>query len=555
VAERRLDAAVIHVDGRPLVAELYPRLRSARIEESVLLPDTFVLRFEDAHFELFDDGPFTLGVPVQIAFRAEADPIVVTEGDVTAIGVEPGPSGRHELVVSGLDRSHRLAQCLRHRSFLNMSDAAIARQIAGEYGLTARVDSTPGSHDYVLQAGLSDLTFLRERAARIGFDVWITGPELHFRPRPDAEGTPPALRWGENLLSFRTRFSAAERCDEVVVHGWDDVGKRTVTGRASASDADDGADCPAADDAARAARQAFGRNVRETGLIGVEDQQEADALAKSLLLRASGSGATLKAEVSGDPRLGAGVTVQVAGVGTRLAGRYRLTAVEHVYASGQPYVTRITCGSKDPAGLVDLLRGDPGAAFGDLGGGYGARLLPAQVTNNDDPEGLGRVKVRFPTLSAQDESQWARVAAPGAGAARGMQWIPEVGDEVLVGFEFSDVHRPVVMGGMWSRTDAPPEKSPVSGGTTTVRVLASRTGHRVRFTDDPQGEVQVAMGDASSALTLTRDRSTLAAEQALDVTGTQIKITATQKLVLSAPQVEISATGPVTVSGKPIKLN
>ena len=60
------------------------------------------------------------------------------------------------------------------------------------------------------------------------------------------------------------------------------------------------------------------------------------------------------------------------------------------------------------------------------------------VTNNDDPEKLGRVRVQFPTLSADDESAWARIATPGGGKERGLQWLPEVDDEVLVGFELDD---------------------------------------------------------------------------------------------------------------------
>ena len=60
------------------------------------------------------------------------------------------------------------------------------------------------------------------------------------------------------------------------------------------------------------------------------------------------------------------------------------------------------------------------------------------VTNNQDPEGMGRVKVKFPWLSDEDESNWARVAAPMAGKERGFYFLPEVEDEVLVAFEHGD---------------------------------------------------------------------------------------------------------------------
>src|SRR5262245_60540705 len=105
------------------------------VEESVQLPDYFILNFDDPLFELFDEDRFRLGTRIEIAFRAEGDAVVVTSGEVTAVSVEPGASGRHELVVSGLDLTHRLARGPKSRSFVNMTDGDIAGSIAGEYGL------------------------------------------------------------------------------------------------------------------------------------------------------------------------------------------------------------------------------------------------------------------------------------------------------------------------------------------------------------------------------------------------------------------------------------
>ena len=72
------------------------------------------------------------------------------------------------------------------------------------------------------------------------------------------------------------------------------------------------------------------------------------------------------------------------------------------------------------------------------------------VTNNQDPDGLGRVKVKFPWLSDADESSWARIAAPMAGKERGLYFLPEVDDEVLVIFEHGDLRFPFVPGALWN---------------------------------------------------------------------------------------------------------
>ncbi len=547
--QRRLDGAVLSLNGRPLAAELYARLTLVRVEESVHLPDYFALHFDDPHFELFDQGTFTLGTRVEIAFRAEGDPVVVTSGEITAISVEPGVSGRHEMVLTGLDLTHRLARGPKSRSFQRVTDADIATRIAGEYGLRPEVDGTGEVHDYVLQAGESDYAFLRRRAARIGFDFWISERVFHFKRSPRGAGAPPALRWGQNLHRFTVRFASGERCDEVQVRGWDPLGKQAVTGRATQGDP--GTDAPVAEEMAGAARHSFGRVRRSTGQFPVADQAEADALATSFLLRTSGAEVILRGEAAGDPMIGAGTQVRLERVGGRLSGRYRITSVEHVYGAGRPYVTRFVCGGKEAAGLADLVNGgsDPHERRG-WGG-----LVIGIVTNNADPEKLGRVKVTFPTLSADDESTWARVVSPGGGRRRGMQWLPEVDDEVLVGFELDDRTRPVVLGGLWNRTDPPPQPDACANGVVASRVLASRRDSRLVLTDDPTPAVDLVLGGGRCAVHLEQAESSVKGGQKLVVSAAQVEVRATQKLVLNGAQVEITASGPLSLSGKPIKLN
>ncbi|GAB2681755.1 VgrG-related protein [Thalassiella azotivora] len=546
---RRLDGAQVTVDGRDLGADLYARLRLVRVEESVQLPDRFTLHLDDPHFELFDADAVPMGARVEVAYRAEGQAVVVTSGEVTAVSVEPGVSGRHELVVSGMDLTHRLMRGPRTRTFTSSSDADVAGRIARDNGLDADVERGGTVHEHLVQAGETDLAFLRRRAVRSGFDVWVTDRTLHVRARPDAPGSPPVLRWGENLQRFKVRFSSTEHCDRVVVRSWDPLGKRAVTGRSRPPQP--WTDAPAAQQMVGAADRAFGRTERFAPQVPVPDGAAADGLAQSFLERASGAETVLRGETAGDPRLAAGSEVQVEGVGSRLSGRYRVTAVEHVLAAGVPYVTRFVCGGKEPAGLADLTRG---AGEATVRRGFGG-LVVGVVTNNDDPERLGRVKVQLPALSDQDESGWARLLVPGGGKGRGLQALPEVGDEVLVGFELGDLERPVVCGGLWNREDAPPVPGAVSGGAVQSRVLASRKDHRLTLTDDPTESVDLSLGDGSCSLHLEAKASGLTGDTKLVVTAQQIEIKADSKLVLEAPTVEVKASGPLTATGKPIKLN
>ena len=114
------------------------------------------------------------------------------------------------------------------------------------------------------------------------------------------------------------------------------------------------------------------------------------------------------------------------------------------------------------------------------------------VTNNQDPKNLGRVKVKYPWLSELEESHWARVLTPMAGMDRGIYFLPEVEDEVLLAFEQGDINFPYILGALWNGKDTPPAKN--EDGKNNQRVIKSRSGHQIIF-DDTKGEEQIIIQD------------------------------------------------------------
>ena len=112
-------------------------------------------------------------------------------------------------------------------------------------------------------------------------------------------------------------------------------------------------------------------------------------------------------------------------------------------------------------------------------------VVVALVTNNDDPEKLGRVKLKFPWLSDSYESDWARITQLGAGPNAGAVFIPEVNDEVLVAFEFGDVRRPYVVGSLYNGMDKPKiGDGLISQGKVKRNGFVSRKGHSFVFFED-----------------------------------------------------------------------
>jgi uncharacterized protein involved in type VI secretion and phage assembly len=130
------------------------------------------------------------------------------------------------------------------------------------------------------------------------------------------------------------------------------------------------------------------------------------------------------------------------------------------------------------------------------------------VTDNKDPQKLGRVKLKFPFLSEQDSTWWAPVVMLGAGNRRGWFFIPEINDEVLVLFEHGDIGRPVVIGSLWNGRDKPPHGNP---GGNPRRVIKSRQGSRIVF-DDESDVMILEDGARSGRITFDANAKTITIE-------------------------------------------
>jgi uncharacterized protein involved in type VI secretion and phage assembly len=197
-------------------------------------------------------------------------------------------------------------------------------------------------------------------------------------------------------------------------------------------------------------------------------------------------------------------------------------------------------------------------------GGYAKGVAMAVVTQNQDPEGRGRVKLKFSWESEPRESDWARCAAPMAGKDRGTWFLPEVGDEVLVAFEREDLRFPYVLGALWNGQDKPPEDN--GDGKNDRRVIKSRSGHTLTFDDGAQGQVELRLQDGKR---VAIDENGLVMEDgagnkiAIDSSGGSISIETTGTLTLKAASItlqaqasaELKAGATVTVSGGLVQIN
>ncbi|MFD9047983.1 VgrG-related protein [Streptomyces zaomyceticus] len=544
---------VLHVqlDGTPLPDPLAVRLTEGWVDASVNVPSAFQLTFSDK------DGTLTTKFPfLKVGAMAVLSPFTdgrlgepMLTGEVTAVEVDATPGHGRYLIVRGYDPGHRLLRSRRVEGYPNMTASDIVRKLAGLNRIPiGRIDATPTVYELATQPNITDWDFLsrlaRENDVRLSLD---TAGRLVFAALPPASSAPadttPAavspyvLDFGSNTLQSRVSVTAAGQVGKVDVRGWDPRTKQALSSPTPAATSRE-----IVSDITPAQLSApFGPAELAATETPFTTQSEVTRAATALADDVTGSFAEVEVAVTGNPALKPGQPVAVKGAGFPFEGRYTATGVRHVFASGRQFATWLTVSGRQFRSLY-------GTASG---GGEAAPPMPgvavALVTNTKDPLSLGRVRLRFPWLSATYESGWCRVAQLGGRGGGGLM-LPEVDDEVLCAFDRGSLEHPYVLAGLYNgvdkhtpATDRVPPVDPTSG-RVQWRAMTSRTGHTVELREEggrtraSHGiRLRTAKGGLSVELNEARTTLTIDSDGTVTITGARgVTVESGMDLTLSA---------------------
>lgn len=534
----------IAVNGQNIPHELMNHLVETEVDTSLSLPSMFTLRFLDNEMEWLDKNTFDIGNAVEVKSTVDGDTFrILIKGEITAIEPSFGENNVAMLVVRGYDKRHRLLRGSKTRVFVNVSDSDIVKKICGEGGLSPKVDATSDVREHVFQDSQTDLEFLYMLAARNGYEIKVDDRTLYFRkPQGDTE---VEVEWGVDLISFHPRLTTSGQVDKVIVRGWDPKKKEEIVGTASSSKTNPVINVGGSGGAV--AKKSFSAAEQIQVRQPVLNQREADTRAQAILDEINAQFVEAEGVADGNPQLIAGNKIKVTNVGKKFSGSYIITSATHVYNEDGARVY-FTIEGAHRRMISDLLRANVDTDKDDDRWGG---VVTAIVTNIKDAEDLGRVKVKFPWIDDKLEGTWARVAAPGAGKERGIMFMPEVDDEVLVAFEHSDFNYPYIIGGLWNAKDKLPEAYE-KNGEVIVRTIKSRTGHIIRLTDD-QGDEKIEIIDANNGTHITLDGPK---KELTVICKGNVTMDATQNMTLKAKgNIDIQATGQVNVKGAMVNIN
>ncbi len=402
----------------------------------------------------------------------------------------------------------------------NMNLKDIVGKVVGEYEITqGRVDAGDicvendrGNKelDSNVQLAESDMAYLRRIASENHLFAYYDGTA--FNVEKAKTNNEQALSWRVDLGSFSLGVGTGQL--KYKGQTWDTIKKESLTGNVGKSDLR-GASSTFSGKALSASEEIY----PTTGSSGAPKhavQKQLDiALVREVEARA-GRMMTCRGK-SIVPSIQVGSTIRVGEMGD-LSGQYWLTSVCHVFEQGGQYHNDFTCVPLEMAYPQIRYERQPYAYF-----------QTGVVTNNEDPENLGRVKVRLAHHSSAEESEFMRIMTFDGGKERGWFALPEIDDEVLVAYERGNPNAPVVLGGLYNGKDVPPmtNSDTVAGGKVEKKIYRTRNGNEIIFVDK----------DGAETITITQK------------SGTN-----TLLLNMDGPRIVVESTGDILMKGKTITL-
>jgi phage baseplate assembly protein gpV/phage protein D len=459
----------IEVNGRQLAGEYALALRRLCVRQLTSQPACceidFVERYDaDALVTLFRPG-----ASLSVTVGDSPDGALFT-GEVTGIDFEHGPDNSVCTHVRAHDALHRLQKHRPVRAHVDFSLAGLARELVADLGLAVEDADSATIWHHRVQHALSDLELLREISERCGQYFTVCGDVLHFFT---LAGSGPArtLAYGDTLLQSRICLRTDPATRSVDVVGWDpwkmERHEMTVDAGRSAREPDD-----------LLAPNAVGGSGHHAmrGMV-IQSDDQGGCLAQAELDRSLAAEVSLWGVAEGAPGLRPGSCVEVEGLPSPLAGEFVLTCVIHTIDFRRGFTSEIT--TKVPERVAPRQQG--------------ASVAYGEVTQVDDPEGLGRIKVSLPTCD-DIETGWLEVLLPAAGRNKGLIALPDTGDSVLLLMPEADPAQGIVLGGLYGVE--PPPDSGVENGAIRRYTFVTPGGQRLSF-DDDRNAVRIDTADGS----------------------------------------------------------
>jgi Rhs element Vgr protein len=523
-------------------------------------------------FPVSDSSSFVPGSTIEIKAGFNSTNATIFKGIVTGHSVRCIAAGGPELVIEAKDASVKMTIARNNAYYTTKTDSDIITALIGNYsGLSNDVDSTTYQWPEVIQYYATDWDFMLARAEVNGMFVMTDQNKVSVKQFKTGSSA-VTYTYGLDIYAFVAGMDARRQLTGVSAQGWDYKTQAIVSATAAEPSFPDQGNLTATSLTSATAPSAFLLSTTaplETAPL----QSWANAqLARSRYAKIKGS-----IKVLGTSTLLPGSFITLAGMGSRFNGLAFVSGIRHNIGDGE-WFTTISTGIDDNW-FVDKVQATVQPAAGLLPGVRG--LVNATVKAiSSDPDNETRVQLDIPVIAASGDGVWARMANQYATNGAGFFWMPEVGDEVVVGFLNEDPRFPIIVGSLYSGQKAPPytpdDQNSKKGIWSNSKIyiefddqnknltITTPGANKIIFSDQnqnitiqDQNSNQVVMSSSGIKMTSPKDIE-LDASGNIKISGTQgvtitssaaLSIQATQGLTAKGMTVEMSADTQMTVKG------
>ncbi len=490
------------------------------------------------------DGDLPTGdFPVSDAdsFKPGAEIIIDAGYDSETQTIFKGLVIKHSLKIAG-EGSSLIVQCKdsavamtvgrKNANHVDLKDSDVMSSLIGNYsGLTSDVDTTTTSHKELVQYYCTDWDFMLARAEASALLVTVDQGTVSVKaPQVDEEAV-LTLTYGTDLLSFDADLDASAQFSEVKGASWDITNQAIQEEQASPETLTGQGDIDSATLAEVIGPDSF--------TLQTEVPLESTALAdwvkgqqiKSGLARIRG-----RATFQGSAKVKIGNLVELKGVGNRFNGNVLVTAVKHYINDGN-WSTEVVFGMS-PQWFTEQAHIDAPLASG-LTPGVNGLQIGVVMKIDEDPDSQYKIKVTVPIMQAETEGVWARLASFYSSSGFGAFFIPDVGDEVVLGYFNNDPSYPVILGSLYSSGKQPPYEITADN---YINAIATKSGLKFEFDDEKKVITLVTPGN--NMIVISDDSESILIE---DQNSNKVELSTSGILMDSPKDIQIKAQGKVTI--------
>ena len=477
---------------------------------SIIVPDDALDTYEGF---VMENSKKLLGKKISLSYWQYGSENQVFSGIVTGLKNRK-ESGYGKLIITGHSPSILLENGRADRSFEQLSLSQIVKEIGVNYPQEGKIHAEEQELNvrrvlpYTVQSQESDFGFIQRLATRYGEYFYYNGKELIFGNKAE-----PVLELSEGRELIELEFELGLRAQGFSGLAYDAEKGESIQHNAQEVQTEWKENALQAV-AVQASKQLFG-NAPKSVFSGSEKSQELE----EMLLKEKENRESLiwVRGRSRDSRLKNGSRAKLTDINGRAMETYRIVEIRHYY-NGDEYYNEFV-------GVSDVLH----PPYQNSGAFPKSHEQMGRVVENADPLGLGRVRVQMMWQEAGSEkTPWIRLLQPHSGSGKGFYFVPEIGEEVLVGFQGGNAEKPYVIGTQYNGK----EKSGYADKENSIKAVHTRSGHKLVFTEDES----ILITDKSGN------------EILLDTKGSNITITAPETMTLNAKNLNINVSQNMTTN-------